>query len=164
MDRPAEFAGIIQKSLESHTPRLKEILKKVISCNYDPAVKFIQFEVFPDEFTDGFPAMVFFFDANWNEYFVNAKGKPRKPCDIEGHLLSIDHVYTQELEDQYADDVGDPWSIAVDVFTKWFARCWKEEDGINCKAQAFIAPHDSFFLLDLNKNITVKQTDIRSTS
>jgi WD40 repeat protein len=51
----------------------------------------------------------------------------------------------------------------VSSLTTWFAKCWREAGGIGCKAQAFIAPHDSFFLLDLNKNVTVKQTEIRPT-
>ena len=108
MDRSIEFGSIVQRSLERLSPRLKEVLRELIDYHYDPVVKFIRFEIFPEEFTRGFPVMAFFFDAEWNEYFETVGARQRKPCGLNGDLLLIDCVYTEQFEDEFAREVADP--------------------------------------------------------
>jgi hypothetical protein len=55
------------------------------------------------------------------------------------------------LEEEFENDVDDPWPIAVDTLVKWFAECWQKVGGDRCKIPAYISQHDSGKDFDLRK-------------
>ena len=105
----------------------------------------LEFEVFANEFTKGFPVRAFFIDANNSEHFVYVNGKAQYPSPVDPELLEIEHVYTYKLEEKYIneDEDFDLWSIASDELIQWFSKCWKEVGGELFKLKANIALHDN---------------------
>lgn len=105
----------------------------------------LEFEIFADGFTRGFPVRAFFMDAGNTEHFVHVNGEAQYPSPVDPELLEIEYVYPYELEEKYIneDEQFDLWSIAIDELIQWFSSCWKEVGGESFQLKASIAPHDN---------------------
>lgn len=147
-DLRAEWKSFVADRLEPLTPKVCEALQALISQPYPPEVSSLDFELFPDGFTDGFPARVFFMDANNCEFFVSVEGHPRYPSDVDPGLVEIDHVYSVEEEEAFlarpgCDAIEDElWDLSTETFMNWFARCWLEVGGQGFRLNASIMVHD----------------------
>jgi hypothetical protein len=131
--------------------QLEPVLEKLITYEFDPAVRVLLFEVFPESFTSRFPVRLFFYDARWTEHFILVNGRWQHPCEVDPDLLDIKQVYDVRLEKDFASEVDDPWSIAVDTLIEWFSQCWQDARGRRCKLPAYISQHDSSNLFDLRQ-------------
>lgn len=140
-----EFREKVQEHLDKLILDMKPVLKELIECNYPKEVVSLEFEIFADGFTQGFPVRAFFMDSNGSEHFVYVNGEAQYPSPVEPELLDIEYVYPYELEEKYInqDEDFDPWSIAIDELIQWFSECWKEMGGESFKLKANIAPHDN---------------------
>lgn len=140
-----EFREKVQEYLDNLSRDIKPVLRELIEYDYPKEVVSLEFEVFVDGFTQGFPVRTFFMDANNSEHFVYANGEAQYPSPVDPELLEIEHVYTYELEEQYTsqDDELEPLSVATDELIIWFSRCWREVGGESFKLKANIAPHDN---------------------
>ena len=120
-------------------------MKALIEYSYPKEVVSLEFEIFADGFTQGFPVRTFFMDSNNSEHFVYVNGKAQYPSPVKPELLEIEYVYPYELEEKYIneDEDFDPWSIAIDELIQWFSKCWREMGGESFKLNANIAPHDN---------------------
>lgn len=144
MNIEQEFSEKVQEHLQGLTTSIKPILKELIEYNYPKEVVSLEFEIFADGFTQGFPVRAFFMDSNDSEHFVYVNGEAQYPSPVEPELLEIEYVYPYELEEKYINqnEDFDPWSIAIDELIQWFSECWKEMGGESFKLKASIAPHD----------------------
>ena len=104
----------------------------------------LEFEVFVDGFTQGFPVRAFFINIDNSEYFVDVDGKVQYPSLVDPSLLEIEHVYPYELEKEYRnkDEDIDLYTIATEELIKWFAECWNELGTESFRLRANIASHD----------------------
>ncbi|WP_201509737.1 hypothetical protein [Psychrobacter alimentarius] len=145
MNIEKEFSVKVQEHLHGLTASIKPVLKELIEYNYPKEVVSLEFEIFADGFTQGFPVRAFFMDAGNSEHFVYVNGEAQYPSPVEPELLEIENVYSYELEEKYIneDEDFDPWSIAIDELIKWFSQCWKAVGGESFKLKANIAPHDN---------------------
>lgn len=145
MNIEQEFSAKVQEHLHGLTASIKPVLKELIEYNYPKEVVSLEFEIFADGFTQGFPVRAFFMDSNDSEHFVYVNGEAQYPSPVDPELLEIEHVYPYELEEKYVnqDEKFDLWSIAIDELIKWFSECWKEVGGELFKLKANIAPHDN---------------------
>lgn len=145
MNIEQEFSEKVQEHLHGLTASIKPVLKELIEYNYPKEVVSLEFEIFADGFTQGFPVRAFFMDAGNSEHFVYVNGEAQYPSPVEPELLEIEHVYPYELEEKYIneDEDFDLWSIAIDELIQWFSECWKEMGGESFQLKANIAPHDN---------------------
>lgn len=145
MNIEQEFSAKVQEYLNRLTSSIKPVLKELIAYDYPKEVVSLEFEVFADEFTKGFPVRAFFIDANNSEHFVHVNGEAQYPSPVAPELLEIEHVYPSKLEEKYIneDEDFDLWSIASDELIQWFSHCWKEVGGESFQLKANIAPHDN---------------------
>ena len=145
MNIEQEFSAKVQEHLQALTASINPVLKELIEYNYPKEVVSLEFEIFADGFTQGFPVRAFFMNANDSEHFVYVNGEAQYPSPVEPELLEIEHVYPYELEEKYInqDEDFDPWSIAIDKLIQWFSECWREMGGELFQLKANIAPHDN---------------------
>jgi hypothetical protein len=150
---PAEqtFQHQVRACLAPHRVQLSEVLGRLIQHRYPAEVAAIDFEVFSDGFTTGFPVRAFFLDRYNTEFFQFIDGKAVYPCPIDPGLLDIDSVYPEELEDELtsASPESDPWHLATEELFKWFRSCWLSAGGNKFGLYATIAHHDSSQELNL---------------
>lgn len=140
-----KFRDQVRESLELLGPRLESVLEQLTAYPYPPEVFAIDFEVFSDGFTQQFPVRCFFMDKNNCEYFVYENGKATYPSPVDPGLLSIDEVYSSELEEELeeASPDSDPWNIATEELFNWFLARWRAVGGSTFGLAATIAHHDS---------------------
>lgn len=145
MNIDQEFSAKVQEHLHGLTSSIKPVLKELIKYNYPKEVVSLEFEIFADGFTRGFPVRAFFMDAGNSEHFVYVNGEAQYPSPVDPELLEIEHVYPYELEEKYIneDEDFDLWSIASDELIQWFSQCWKEVGGESFQLKVNIAPHDN---------------------
>ena len=145
MDIEQEFSAKVQEYLNRLTSSIKPVLKELIEYNYPKEVVSLEFEIFADGFTRGFPVKAFFMDSDDSEHFVYVNGEAQYPSPVDPELLEIEYVYPYKLEGKYVnqDEKFDLWSIAIDELIQWFSQCWKEVGGGLFKLKANIAPHDN---------------------
>jgi hypothetical protein len=150
-DAAPEFQQLVATHLETLTKSLIPVLQKLIRCPYPPEVHHLDFEVFWDSFTEGFPIRVFFMDERNCEYFVYKNGKPEYPTDVDPALLKIDYVYPMSLEDEVRErhPEMDCMTEAGKVIVPWFAKCWWAAGGQTFSLPAYIGFHDEQARLDL---------------
>ena len=141
-----EFKEKISSCLDLLSEPLRPILRELIDYDYPEEVAALEFEVFVDGFSSGFPVRAFFMDKDNSEHFIYVGGKARYPSPVDPGLLKIEYVYPYELEEEFTnkDDSLDPWHIATNELIEWFAKCWQAEGGNTFKLKANIAPHDSY--------------------
>ncbi len=140
-----EFKEKVREHLEELTEPLMLILKELIEYDYPKDVATLAFEIFVDGFSSEFPVRAFFIDEDNSEHFVYIDGKAEYPSPVDSELLKIEHVYPDELEDEYTskDESLDPWHVATNELIDWFSKCWLSAGGQTFKLKANIAPHDS---------------------
>lgn len=126
-------------------------LRQLIAFCYPDEVKSIDFEVFSDGFTRGFPVRAFFIDSDNSEHFVFVCGEATYPSPIDPGLLKIEHVYSDSFENLFLgeDERFDSWTISDEELIEWFANIWREAGGRKFYLEATIAPHDSARYFDL---------------
>src|SRR5262245_50276389 len=93
------FQAEVVKCLEPLSSQLVPVLRQLVGYPFAPQVHHLDFEVFCDGFTTGFPVRAFFMDADNCEYFVYQNGKAVYPCDVDPELLQIESIYSREFED-----------------------------------------------------------------
>ena len=143
MNIEQEFSEKVQEHLQALTASMKPVLKELIGYDYPKEVVSLEFEIFADGFTQGFPVRAFFMDSNDSEHFVYINGEAQYPSPVEPELLKIEYVYPYELEEKYInqDEGFDPWSIAIDELIQWFSECWKEVGGESFQLKSDISPN-----------------------
>jgi hypothetical protein len=146
-----EFQQSIERALELHTQALVSVLRELVRYNYPSEVVSVDFEVFPDSFTSGFPVRAFFIDETNSEYFVVVGDEARYPSPVDPGLLNIPRVYDLSLEKALAVECphADAFTLAGGVIISWFARCWAEAGGLRFSRQSSICLHDDLRVYDL---------------
>ena len=146
-----QFQKEVRIHLDRLTDQLTPVLKQLIEYSYVPEVKSLDFEVFCDGFTYGFPVRVFFMDEDNCEHFIYVDGQAQYPCPIDPGLLEIERVYSPELEEMYfqQDEDLDTFMAAGETLVTWFADCWEKAGGLSFSLQAHIALHDDIRAFDL---------------
>ncbi|MEZ7500849.1 hypothetical protein QO189_00015 [Psychrobacter sp. Arc29] len=61
MDIEQEFSAKVQEHLHGLTSSIEPVLKELIEYNYLKEVVSLEFEIFADGFTQGFPVRAFFY-------------------------------------------------------------------------------------------------------
>jgi hypothetical protein len=145
------FQRQVRAYLAPHGTHLSKVLERLIQHRYPPEVAVIDFEVFSDGFTTGFPVRAFFLDHHNTEFFQFIDGKAAYPCPVDPGLLEIDSVYPEKLENELtsASPESDPWHLATEEFLTWFHSCWLSAGGNGFGLHATIAHHDSTKELNL---------------
>ncbi len=146
-----QFQEEVRNHLDKLTDQLVPVLKQLVEYSYVPEVKSLDFEVFCDGFTEGFPVRAFFMDEENCEYFIYVDGQAQYPGAIDPDLLEIESVYTVDLEEKYLeqDEDLDTFTAAGELLITWFAECWKKAGGLSFPLQARIALHDDTRAFDL---------------
>ncbi|MEH6494089.1 hypothetical protein [Halopseudomonas sp.] len=145
MSKVQEFKNGVESCLEALDSSIAPVLAQLVSHRYPPEVAGIEFEIFVDEFTQGFPVRAFFLDLNNTEFFLYSAGRAEYPSPVDPELLNIPCVYPQEFEDTFTDDDEDfdPWSHATKALIGWFSKKWHDAGGADFGLRATIAAHDS---------------------
>lgn len=146
------FRQAVKESLARLDSLVEGVLSSLIRHQYPPQVFALSFEVFSDGFTSGFPVRVFFMDRSNTEYFLWEEKQAKYPSPVDPGLLEIDHVYTEEQEEQLAkrSPESDPWNIASKELIQWFSKHWQRVGGASFPLAATIALHDSAEEFNLN--------------
>lgn len=139
------FRQGVRDGLAKLDPQIEDVLRSLVSYEYPPEVFALSFEVFSEGFTSGFPVRAFFMDRSNTEHFLWEGEKAKYPSPVDPGLLEIDHVYTEELEEELEEKSpeSDSWSIATGELIQWFAKHWQRVGGATFRLVATIAPHDS---------------------
>ena len=147
------FQAGVTVYLEQLTERLVPVLLRLVECPYPPEIAFLDFEVFCDGFTEGFPVRAFFMDDTGCEFFVYRGTKAEYPCDVDPQLLRIKWVYPREFEKPFLveDEELDTFTLAGLALIPWFARCWAAAGGGGFERGAQVGLHDDFRRFDLVK-------------
>ena len=77
------------------------VLKELIDYEYPKEVLALEFEMFINCFTSGFPVRAFFMDKNNAEHFIFTEGKAEYLSPVDPGLLDIDCIYPYEIEEEY---------------------------------------------------------------
>ncbi len=165
MADPAGTARIqlaVRKHLIPLGPDLIESLRRLLGTPLVPEVRRLEFEIFCDGFTEGFPVRTFFLDQHDSEHFVRRNGKLEYPSPVDPGLLAIEYVYPREVEAALA--TGDPdldyLTIAGEAIVPWFAECWRAAGGSSFDREASIGLHDDSRRYDLR---THRWTETRAS-
>ena len=147
----ARFQAGVVRHLEPLSSQLVPVLKRLVAYPFAAQVHHLDFEVFCDGFTAGFPVRAFFMDADNCEYFVCVEGKARYPCDVDPELLKIGKVYSREFEEEFTrQDVDlDCFTLAGEALIPWFGQCWTAAGGQLFDRGACIVLHDDSRRYDL---------------
>src|SRR5262249_13658805 len=123
---------------------LVAVLRQLVQHDYPPEVISVDFEVFSDTWSEGFPARAFFMDRSNCEYFIFVNGKAEYPSPVDPGLLDVPHIITPEYADSVFDrDPNlDTFTLGTEEFIPWFAACWRKAGGAAFKLRATIAEHD----------------------
>ncbi|MBU5617193.1 hypothetical protein KPY62_08845 [Psychrobacter sp. TAE2020] len=73
------FRKEVQNHLSNLSSDIKPVLKQLMEYNYPKEVVSLEFEVFADGFTQGFPVMTFFMDESNSEHFIDVDGQAQYP-------------------------------------------------------------------------------------
>jgi hypothetical protein len=101
MNIEKEFSAKVQEHLHGLTSSIEPVLKELIEYNYPKEVVSLEFEIFADGFTQGFPVRAFFMDSDDSEHFIYVNDEAQYPSPVDPELLEIEHVYPYELEEKY---------------------------------------------------------------
>lgn len=152
MNKMQEFKSGVRACLEALDKDIEPVLAQLVTHRYPLEVAAIDFEVFVDGFTQGFPVRAFFMDLDNSEFFIFSDGKAEYPSPVDPKLLNIPCVYPQEFEDTFTEDDEefDPWAHATEVLIDWFSKRWVAAGGFGFLLRATIAAHDSVREFNLN--------------
>lgn len=143
------FQAAVQAHLERLTEQLVPVLRRLIEFPYPAEVECLDFEVFCDGFTDGFPVRAFFMDAANCEFFVYRTGDAEYPCDVDPGLLQLERVYPAQFLEPFRVPGLDCFTLAGEALIPWFARCWVAAGGKQFSRNARIGLHDRVRRFDL---------------
>ncbi len=148
-----EFQQRVCQALELHSEALVPVLRQLVNYSFPAEVVSLDFEVFPESFTSGFPVRAFFMDAHNCEFFSYDGDKAQYPSPVDPGLLRIERVYEPGLEESLLanDPDADDYTLAGRALIPWFSRCWVDAGGLQFDRQARIGVHDdseSFDLVD----------------
>ena len=147
-DLREEWLDFVGQRLAPHALPLVAVLRRLIEQPYPPEVASLDFELFPDGFTEGFPARAFFMDERNSEVFVERDGGLHYPGSVDPELIEIDSIWTLEEEEDFLERDGgeeisdDLWECATLVFLEWFEACWIRAGGVDFPLRAALMPHD----------------------
>ena len=146
-----EFRSKLREGLRPLQDPLTTALQQLVEYEYPLEVVAIAFEVFPDTWSQGFPARAFFLDESNNEHFIFINGEVQYPSPIDPGMLDVAGIVTAEYENnlRVRDPNLDTFSIGAEEFIAWFAVCWQKAVGTEFQLRATIADHDSDRELDL---------------
>lgn len=151
MNKEQQFRTRISEYFHKHDSSLEGALFSLINHQYPDEVAMLQFVIFPDGFTSGFPVRAFFMDKDVCEFFVYRDGEAEYPSPVDPGLLEIPFLYPEALEEECSDDDEfDIWSVASDELVKWFSERWKAAGGNFFKKAAIIMEHDDNRAFSLN--------------
>jgi hypothetical protein len=145
------FQQRVVEALAPHASGLVGVLRQLVEHSYPGEVRALEFEVFTDGFTDGFPVRAFFMDADNTEFFVYEDGKAQYPSPVDPELLHIERVFDLDLEHELeavAPD-ADTYTLAGEALVPWFAKCWAQAGGLGFSRAATIQLHDDTRSYDL---------------
>ena len=147
----AEFQRRVRQALEQHEENLVPVLRQIIEYDYPPEVASVDFEVFVDGFTQGFPVRAFFMDESNSEFFVLKDGEAIYPSPVDPGLLDISRVYDDSLEEQLlaARSDADSYTLVGQALIPWFAYCWATAGGAGFLRRSGINLHDDLAVFDL---------------
>ncbi len=130
---------------------LVPVLQQLVEHHYPDEVVSLDFEVFTDGFTQGFPVRAFFIDSENSEHFVFVDGRPEYPSPVNPQLLTIECVYGDDLEARFLEEDGDldTFTLAGEALIPWFAECWRRAGGLEFHRAATIRLHDDPRVFDL---------------
>ena len=153
-DVAEDFKAAIREGLRAYEDSLIAVLRLVVTHNYPSEVVAVAFEVFPDSWSQGFPARAFFLDESNNEYFIYVDGETRYPSSVDSGLLNVPYIITRESEESFSrrNPDLDTFTLGAKEFIPWFAGCWKKAGGLTFTLSATIADHDSDKELNLLTN------------
>ncbi len=149
---PAErFQAAVTERLQFLRSSLVPVLRQLVEHQYPDEVVSLDFEVFTDGFTQGFPVRAFFIDSENNEYFLSFDGSPEYPSPVDPQLLHIDRVYGDDLEPRFLeeDEDLDTFTLAGEALVPWFAECWRHAGGRAFGRAATVRLHDDPRVFDL---------------
>jgi hypothetical protein len=149
-----EFARFVTEKLRPHAAPLLNQLRQLIGHHYPPQVAALEFEVFADGFTSGFPIRTYFVDSDRTEFFLDTDSGPAYPSPIDPGLLKIPHVYLEAEEARFLErEPGlDTYTVAAETLIPWFADLWRRAGGSAFPIHADIGIHDDTVRLDLRSN------------
>jgi hypothetical protein len=157
-DLPSRFTGAVTQALQPLGTSLVEALRQLVAHNYPKEVVSVDFVVFSDGFTRGFPVRAFFLDETNTEHFVPIAGRLEHPSAVDPGLLQIDRVYDNSLEASFLeeDDDLDVYTLAAEALIPWFAECWRSAGGPAFDRSATITIHDDHRVFDLVESAWVE--------
>jgi hypothetical protein len=143
-DVAEDFKCAIHEGLRAHACTLIAVLRQIVTHEYPWEVVTVNFEVFPDSWSSGFPARAFFLDESNTEYFVFVEGKARYPSAVDPGLLKIPYIISHETEESFRlrNPYLDTFTVGAEEFILWFAECWRQAGGLAFPLRATIADHD----------------------
>ena len=139
-----EFRSMLHNGLRPLEDPLIAVLRQLVEHDYPPEVVAIDFEVFSDRWSEGFPARAFFMNESNSEHFIYVDGKAEYPSPVDPALLDVPYVIPPEYEGSVfeRDPDLDTFTLGAQEFIPWFAACWKKAGGANFRRRATIAEHD----------------------
>lgn len=149
----SEFQQRVVAHLQPHAVALTDALRRLVQHAYPTEVRSLEFEVFPDGFTSGWPVRAFFMDGDRSEVFVFENGNAESPSPIDPGLLDLDRVYDRALEETFEESCpdSDSYTLAGEALVPWFADCWRDAGGLEFGLGATIALHDDIRAFDLRR-------------
>lgn len=150
-DTASRFKVAVTDKLRLLGPELVPVLQKLIAHQYPPEVVSLDFEIFPDGFSEGFPVRAFFMDDENSEHFLEVDGKWVYPSPVDPGLIQITFVYDEAFEATFLelDADLDTYTLAGEALVPWFADCWTEAGGAAFDRGATIMLHDDLRSFDL---------------
>jgi hypothetical protein len=144
-DVAEEFKAAIREGLRVYEDSLIAMLRLVVTHNYPSDIVAVDFEVFPDSWSHGFPARAFFLDESNSEHFIYVDGEARYPSAVDPGLLNVPYIITREREESFCrrNPGLDTFTLGTEEFIPWFAGCWRQAGGLTFALRATIADHDS---------------------
>ena len=149
--RQLEFQRRVVEALEPHSTALVGVLKQLVAHDYPADVVSLDFEVFPESFTSGFPVRAFFMDEDNSEFFVYEGGEAQYPSPVDPDLLDLPCVYGDDAAEELlaVDPDADDLTLAGEALVPWFNRCWLDAGGAVFTRSATISLHDDPRFFDL---------------
>ncbi|PWF45384.1 hypothetical protein C7C56_017975 [Massilia glaciei] len=145
-----EFKLAFRNGLAGLEQPLIGVLRQLATHNYPSEVVAIDFEVFSDSWSDGFPVRAFFMDATNCEHFVYVDGSAEYPSPVDPGLLTeaiiSDDVEWSLLERAPEMDAG---ALGEAELFPWFIACWQKAAGGGFLKRATLALHDDAREFDL---------------
>ena len=146
-----QWQTTVRDHLDALSPVLVDVLAALIRQPLPAEVRCVDFEVFCDGFTSGFPVRAFFLDEDGAEVVAPDGGDAKPPWTVPHGLLAIERIYPEEAERwvETVDPELDHGTLAGDAALAWFADCWRRAGGQEFARDATIGLHEDARRYDL---------------